>query len=67
MYVGDWIYEFINLSIPMQKMCKEEEVGGPQCNLEVLEKLKQMEEEAKKDTTTGTVWKGLEKFKDMEG
>ena len=67
LYVGDWIYEFINLSIPMQKMCKEEEVGGPQCNLEVLEKLKQMEEEAKKDTTTGTVWKGLEKFKDMEG
>ena len=67
LYVGDWIYEFINLSIPMQKMCKEDEIGGLQCNLEVLEKLKQMEEEAKKDTTTGTVWKGLEKFKDMEG
>lgn len=67
LYVGDWIYEFINLSIPMQKMCSEAEIGGPQCNLEVLEKLRKMEEEAKKDTTTGTVWKGLEKFKDLEG
>ena len=67
LYVGDWIYEFINLSIPMQKMCSEEEIGGPQCNLEVLEKLRKMEEEARKDTTTGTVWKGLEKFKDLEG
>src|ERR1700740_1140480 len=32
LFVGDWIYEFINLSIPMQKMCPETEVGGPQCN-----------------------------------
>jgi uncharacterized metal-binding protein YceD (DUF177 family) len=27
--VEDWIYEFINLSLPMQKMCKEDEIGGP--------------------------------------
>src|SRR4051812_7950888 len=38
--IADWIYEFINLSIPMQRMCKEDEVGGPQCNLEVLDKLR---------------------------
>ena len=25
--VADWIYEFINLSIPMQRMCKEDENG----------------------------------------
>src|ERR1044071_6630581 len=30
--VEEWIYEFINLSLPMQKMCKEDEIGGPQCN-----------------------------------
>ena len=66
-YVGDWIYEFINLSIPMQKMCAEDEVGGPQCNKEVLEKLKQMQTEAEKETKSNTsVWKGLEKFKNLE-
>jgi uncharacterized metal-binding protein YceD (DUF177 family) len=62
--VEDWIYEFINLSIPMQKMCKEDEIGGPQCNNEVLEKLKKMEEEAKNNSTS--IWKGLEQFKDLQ-
>jgi uncharacterized metal-binding protein YceD (DUF177 family) len=62
--VAEWIYEFINLSIPMQKMCKEDEIGGPQCNTEVLEKLKKMEEGAKTDTNT--IWKGLDQFKDLQ-
>jgi uncharacterized metal-binding protein YceD (DUF177 family) len=62
--VEDWIYEFINLSIPMQKMCKDDEIGGPQCNTEVLEKLKKMEDDAKSDTNA--IWKGLEKFKDLQ-
>lgn len=65
LYVGDWIYEFINLSIPMQKMCSKEEMGGPQCNNEVLAKLKQMEDEAEKENNN-SVWKGLEKFKNLE-
>jgi uncharacterized metal-binding protein YceD (DUF177 family) len=64
LFVGDWIYEFINLSIPMQKMCGPDEIGGPQCNKEVLEKLRQMEDEAKK--TNNTIWKGLEQFKNLE-
>ncbi len=62
--VEDWLYEFINLSIPMQKMCKEDEIGGPQCNTEVLEKLKKMEEDAKANSTS--IWKGLEQFKDLQ-
>lgn len=61
LYVGDWIYEFINLSIPMQKMCSESEMGGPQCNKEVLAKLKQMEDNVKRENNS--VWKGLEKIK----
>ncbi|MDB5232628.1 MAG: hypothetical protein JWN76_3433 [Chitinophagaceae bacterium] len=64
LFVGDWIYEFINLSIPMQKMCAENEVGGPQCNKEVLEKLKNMEENVKK--AGNPVWKGLDQFKNLE-
>ena len=42
--VSDWIYEFINLSIPMQRMCAEEEMGGPYCNKEVLAMLKKMDD-----------------------
>jgi len=62
--VADWIFEFINLSLPMQKMCSEEEMGGPQCNNEVLEKLRQMEEEAQRDSNA--IWKALDKFKNLE-
>ena len=36
--VAGWIYEFVLLSFPLQKMCSDEEMGGPQCNKEVLEK-----------------------------
>jgi uncharacterized metal-binding protein YceD (DUF177 family) len=61
--VSDWIYEFINLSIPMQRMCKEEEMGGPYCNMEVLDMLKKLELE--KSRPGGAMWKGLEKFKDL--
>ena len=60
--VGDWIYEFVMLSIPMQKMCSPEKMGGSQCNLEVLAKLKEMEEYHQKNNIN-PIWKGLEKFK----
>src|ERR1700721_4402977 len=39
LHVSDWIYEFINLSIPLQRMCKEEEIGGKYCNKDVLNML----------------------------
>ena len=64
LHVADWIYEFVNLSIPMQRMCSEEEVGGPHCNKEVLAVLKKLKEA--KDKTTNPIWKGLERFKDLE-
>ncbi len=63
LHLADWIYEFINLSIPMQKMCPPEEVGGPQCNKEVLAKLAKVE--IKKDEIN-PLWKGLEQFKDLK-
>ncbi len=64
LHVADWIYEFINLSIPMQKMCSEDEMGGPQCNKEALEMLRKME--SGKEETKNPIWKGLEKFKDLD-
>ena len=58
--IADWIFEFVTLSIPMQRSCKEEEIAGPQCNKEVLEMLKKME-----DVTRGNnpLSQGLEKFR----
>jgi len=62
--VSDWIYEFINLSIPMQRMCDEEEIGGPYCNKEVLAMLKKMD--VQNSAPTNPLSKGLEKFKDLD-
>ncbi|MBL7726715.1 MAG: DUF177 domain-containing protein [Dinghuibacter sp.] len=64
LHLQDWIYEFINLSIPMQKMCSESEMGGPHCNLKALEMLKNMNIE-NNPSDTG-IWKGLDKLKGLE-
>jgi uncharacterized metal-binding protein YceD (DUF177 family) len=61
--VSNWLYEFVTLSIPMQRMCSMEEMGGPQCNNEVLQKLKEMEAKTM-ENNANTLWKGLDKFKD---
>ena len=61
--VSDWIYEFVMLSVPMQRMCSPEVMGGPQCNNEVLQKLKEMEIKHI-DNNANTLWKGLDKFKE---
>ena len=65
LYLNDWIYEFVSLSVPVQKLCSEEELGGPLCNKEVLEKLKQMETNDEANNANA-IWKGLEKFKEEE-
>jgi len=62
--LADWIYEFINLSIPVQRMCGENEIGGPNCNPEVLAMLKNMEDHAR--NAENPLWKGLEKFRNPE-
>ena len=61
LHLNDWIYEFVSLSIPMQKTCSPEEFGGSKCNQEVLEKLKAME--LKTGENANDIWKGLEQFK----
>lgn len=64
LHLSNWIYEFINLSIPNQRECDESERGGPQCNNEVLEKLRKMEEEAAKGNKS--IWKDLDKLKGLD-
>ena len=60
--VGDWMYEFALLSIPFQKMCAADKIGGPQCNKEVLDKLKEMETK-QEEHNANALWKGLDQFK----
>ena len=60
-HLADWIYEFVLLSIPNQRMCREDEMGGPQCNKEILAMLKKMESSATENNHPFE--KGLEQFK----
>ncbi len=64
LHIADWIYEFVNLSIPMQRMCRRKENGESGCNQEVLKKLAKLEPDGKK--IANPVWKGLEKFKNLD-
>ena len=61
--VAAWLYEFVNLSVPTHRMCAESEIGGPKCNMEVLEMLKKMNEQEEK--TENPIWKGLDKFRNI--
>jgi len=63
LYVKDWIYEFINLSIPMQKTCDYENMDGPYCNPAAREVLNSMKTPEQRQNP---LWKGLEKFKDLD-
>lgn len=61
--VENWIYEFINLSIPMHKTCN---ANGGQCNEEALKMLDKLEGEPPVSPQVNPIWKGLEKFKNKE-
>ena len=62
--VKDWIFEFINLSMPMQKTCEFENMDGPYCSKEARDLLLQMKPPDAK--TENPIWKDLNKFKDLE-
>lgn len=62
--VAPMVYEFINLSVPMQKECAYENMDGPHCNEAARETLNKMKEDT--FTMSSPLWKGLEKFKGLE-
>jgi uncharacterized metal-binding protein YceD (DUF177 family) len=62
--VKAWIYEFINLSIPMQRTCEFENMDGPYCNATARALLKGMKAESREQENP--IWKDLKKFKDLE-
>jgi uncharacterized metal-binding protein YceD (DUF177 family) len=61
--VGEWIYEFINLSIPMQKACSPEKIRSTYCNNDVLDMLSREESEEHPISAENPIWKDLEKLK----
>ncbi|MFT4092800.1 MAG: DUF177 domain-containing protein [Niabella sp.] len=61
--VENWIYEFINLSIPMHKTCN---ANGAQCNKEALKMLDKLEHEKPPGPDVNPIWKGLEQFKNKK-
>ena len=62
--VANWIYEFINLSIPMHKVCGYEKMNGPYCNKAAMDILKKLD--IKEEKAANPIWKDLEKFKDLD-
>jgi uncharacterized metal-binding protein YceD (DUF177 family) len=64
LHLAEWIYEFINLSIPMQRTASFQDMSGPDCNPSAREMLKRMNDENSRQQNP--VWKGLEKFKDLD-
>jgi uncharacterized metal-binding protein YceD (DUF177 family) len=58
--VSSWIFEFIMLSIPIQKIHPDREDGSPGCNPEALKLLEQMKAA---DHDHQTIWKDLDQFK----
>ncbi len=61
--VQTWIYEFINLSIPMYKTCGFENADGPNCNQDAIKRLRGLEAENTPTHTSNPIWKDLEKFR----
>ena len=64
--IANWIYEFINLSIPLQHICKLDAQGKSTCNQEVIEQLNFFNEHPPTDTPSKGLWKGLDQFKNLD-
>ena len=64
LHLADLIYEFISLSIPLQKTCALDALGNSQCNQEVLAKLSNAESIIKQEANP--LWMALKKFKDLK-
>lgn len=60
--ISRWVYEFVLLSIPLQRVHPDKADGSPGCNpqaLKLLDQLSERDETIKKD-----IWKGLEALKE---
>lgn len=62
--ISKWVYEFVMLSVPLQKVHPDTESGESGCNPDALKLLNQLSEQM--DEPKRNIWKGLEAFKPEE-
>jgi uncharacterized metal-binding protein YceD (DUF177 family) len=62
--ISNWLYEFVQLSIPLQKVHPDVD-GQSTCNPTALELLNKLTDHPE-DHDTNSIWKGLEALKDKE-
>lgn len=60
--IADWIYEFINLSVPMQRIHPNDSSGKSGCDPNVLKMLEQMNQQSSEKKNP--IWKDLDKFRE---
>lgn len=60
--IADWIYEFINLSVPMQRIHPDDSSGKSGCDPNVLKMLEQMNQQSSEKKNP--IWKDLDKFRE---
>lgn len=60
--VSEWIYEFLLLSFPIQRLHGEDENGKSLCNPEVIALLDKYKQDVS-EQQQNKLWKGLENFK----
>jgi uncharacterized metal-binding protein YceD (DUF177 family) len=58
--LSNWIYEFIMLSVPLQRIHPDKADGTPGCNKQALKLLNKLSEP--KEQTKKAIWKGLEEL-----
>ncbi len=61
--IMQYIYEYINLSLPIQRIHPDDEDGYSQCNSEFLEKLKEFSKSEKKENEVDPRWEILKNIK----
>lgn len=60
--ISNWLYEFLVLSLPIQRIHPDKADGSPGCNEEALKLLGQLAEH-KEEAKRNDIWKGLEDLK----
>jgi uncharacterized metal-binding protein YceD (DUF177 family) len=64
--ISKWIYEFVVLSIPIQRVHPDQADGTPGCNPEALQLLDRLSEQGEEEGSKNDIWKGLEVLKEEQ-
>ncbi len=62
--ISNWLYEFMLLSVPLQRIHPDIAPGTPGCNPQALDLLGKLSEQA--EAAKNPLWKGLDKLKETK-